>query len=80
MRILLHWGPRTRSCLIRFLHYHKRFLTRRVVPVRTNCISDIPYHAGIWGLARALRAERPDLKVVCLDLPDMDHLFEAGLA
>ena len=42
-------------------------------------IDDVPFHAGIWGLARALRAERPDLKVVCLDVADLDRLFQARI-
>ncbi|CAE7256047.1 pikAII [Symbiodinium microadriaticum] len=53
------------------------FLTRRAIAVQRSDIDAVPFHAGIWGLARALRAERPDLKVVCLDVADLDRLFQA---
>ena len=46
--------------------------------MQRNDINDVPVHAGIWGLCRALRAERPDLKVICLDVAAPDQLLQAA--
>ncbi|CAK9054933.1 unnamed protein product [Durusdinium trenchii] len=44
------------------------FLTNSAVSVLPNDLTSLPVMAPLWGLARALRAERPDLKVEVLDL------------
>ena len=54
-----------------------RLLTRNVVAVGDGDINEIPFGAAIWGLARALRAERPDLRVTTVDVEN-DRLLEAS--
>ena len=52
-----------------------RFLTQSGVSVLPGDLTRLPLAAPIWGLAKALRAERPDLKVAVMDLEKL----EAGI-
>ncbi|CAJ1343367.1 unnamed protein product, partial [Effrenium voratum] len=45
-----------------------------VAAVHAKDVAQVPRHAPLWGLARALRAERPDIQVRCLDLESAQHL------
>ena len=49
-----------------------RFLTTSGVSVLPGDLSRLPTAAPIWGLARALRAERPDLKVAVMDVEKLE--------
>ena len=49
-----------------------RFLTSSAVSVLPGDLSQLPTAAPIWGLARALRAERPDLRVAVMDVETLE--------
>ena len=60
------------SCL-----HQLRFLTQSGVSVLPGDLTRLPLAAPIWGLAKALRAERPDLKVAVMDLEKLEVCWES---
>ena len=53
---------------------HPRFLTRGAVSVLPGDLGGVPFMAPLWGLCRAARAERPDLKLSVVDLDDVQQV------
>ena len=58
-------------------HHQLRFLTQSGVSVLPGDLTRLPLAAPIWGLAKALRAERPDLKVAVMDLEKLEVCWES---